>query len=71
MITLSNLGILRNTSATRHPFRTLRTMLRVANERHALKNLPADRLRDIGRTAHEAEVEANRTLWDVPNHWRR
>jgi uncharacterized protein YjiS (DUF1127 family) len=71
MFTLSNLGFFRTIAPAAHPMRKLRTMLRVAQERRALANLPTDRLRDIGRSASEAREEASRAMWDVPSHWRR
>ncbi len=45
-----------------------------ANARHrqhqALLHLDDALLRDIGLTRFEAETEANRPVWDAPDHWR-
>lgn len=54
----------------------LRLMDRIvaANALHrqhqALLRLDDAMLRDIGLTRFEAETEANRPVWDAPNHWR-
>lgn len=71
MSILSLFGILRGFTRTQPPRTPLRTLLCVARERQTLKDLPADRLADIGYTATEAQTEANRPLWDVPRHWKR
>ncbi|WGI23031.1 hypothetical protein [Amylibacter sp. IMCC11727] len=71
MFSSATLGILRSLTPAKGPTRKLRAMLRVAQERHALKNLPPERLNDIGRTPTEAQDEANRAFWDVPTHWLR
>ncbi|SEV98696.1 Uncharacterized conserved protein YjiS, DUF1127 family [Aliiroseovarius sediminilitoris] len=41
----------------------------VHRERHALANLDAIRLKDIGLTPDAAYREANRPIWDIPAHW--
>ncbi len=71
MNALSHFGFLRNFRRTAAARPTLRTLLSVAKERHALKSLPADRLEDIGYSASEAKAEADRPVWDVPRHWTR
>ena len=38
-------------------------------QRRALRALPDERLRDIGRSRSEVEREANRPVWDAPEHW--
>lgn len=40
-------------------------------ERTALTRLSDQQLSDIGITRAEADAEANRGLWDAPNHWKR
>ncbi len=39
-------------------------------QHQALLQLDDDLLRDIGLTRFEATSEANRPVWDAPNHWR-
>lgn len=43
------------------------TWMRVAEERRALANLPADRLKDIGMSEHAAAMEIARPFWDAPS----
>lgn len=64
-------GILRMFDSENTRRISLRTLLSVAKERQTLKDLPAERLSDIGYSAAEAQIEANRALWDVPRHWKR
>ena len=45
-------------------------MIAVRRQRHHLARLSDHQLRDIGVTRHEAQVEANRPSWDVPDTWR-
>lgn len=71
MNALSQFGILRIFNRPSVQRLSLRTLLSVAKERRDLRNLPADRLNDIGYTQTEAEKEANRPAWDVPHHWKR
>lgn len=55
------------------PARFLRHIVRVVEvtrSRRALGRLDERLLRDIGLTPYEAEVEASRTPWDPPLHWR-
>ena len=40
-------------------------------QRTRLVDLEPRMLRDIGVTEDDALREARRTLWDVPEHWRR
>ena len=42
----------------------------LARQRRALAKLDDGALNDMGLTRAEAEAEANRPFWDVPNHWR-
>lgn len=62
MSTLSLFGILRSAAGTNIRPTPLRTLLSVAKERQALKNLPAERLADIRYTPSQAKKEANRPL---------
>ncbi|MEL7253775.1 MAG: DUF1127 domain-containing protein [Pseudomonadota bacterium] len=40
-------------------------------QRRALARLDAHALRDVGLTSHEADREAQRGFWDVPDHWKQ
>ena len=42
----------------------------VWQQRRALAELPDHLREDVGLTRAEAHREANRPLWDVPDHWR-
>ncbi|MEL6839782.1 MAG: DUF1127 domain-containing protein [Pseudomonadota bacterium] len=44
-------------------------MLNTRHQRKALKDLDEHMLRDIGITRQEAEIEAEKPVWDVPRHW--
>ena len=44
--------------------------LGIARQRRQLRQLDAHLLRDIGVSHTEAMREANRPLWDAPDHWR-
>ena len=46
------------------------TALAVRRSRSVLADLPDHILADIGRTRAEAEAEARRQFWDVPERWR-
>jgi uncharacterized protein YjiS (DUF1127 family) len=48
-----------------------RGLLGSARERRGLARLDDHLLRDIGVTRQEADREATRPVWDVPDHWRR
>ncbi|WP_371226832.1 DUF1127 domain-containing protein [Roseovarius sp. 2305UL8-3] len=50
---------------------SLMTLFSIARERRALSQLNADQLRDIGVSAHNAEAEARRPIWDAPDMWLR
>lgn len=41
----------------------------LAKSRHALAELDAQRLADIGLTQAEAQSEARRKPWDAPANW--
>ncbi len=43
----------------------------VWRQRQALKSLDAAALSDIGVTRLQAKAEADRTIWDAPESWRR
>ena len=45
-------------------------MLALRRQRKALAELEDHQLNDIGVSREEAETEAARPAWDVPNHWR-
>ena len=51
--------------------RWLTTARAVRRQRTRLGDLEPRMLRDIGVTDSEAEREARRALWDVPDRWRR
>jgi len=38
-------------------------------QRHALRNLDQARLEDLGLSREQADAEARRPIWDVPNTW--
>ena len=40
-------------------------------QRRALARLDDAALADIGKTRAQAQAEAHRPLWDVPQHWRK
>lgn len=46
-------------------------LLALHRQRNDLALLDDRMLADIGLTRDEAETEANRPMWDVPDHWRR
>ena len=48
---------------------SLVNLLSLYRQRRALAKLDATRLADIGLTAKEADAEARRPFWDVPQHW--
>jgi uncharacterized protein YjiS (DUF1127 family) len=48
-----------------------RGLLGSTRECRALARLDDHLLRDIGITRQEADREAMRPVWDVPDHWRR
>ncbi len=50
---------------------SLTALFSIARERRALAQLNADQLRDIGISAHDAEAEARRPVWDAPDMWLR
>ena len=47
------------------PLLTLVKWYRVAQDRAALRSLPAERLNDLGLTRQEARREAQRPFWDA------
>jgi len=48
----------------------LRRMSATRRQRRALLRLDDALLRDIGQDHLSARAEANRPIWDVPQHWR-
>lgn len=46
-------------------------MVSLKRERQSLAQMDDSRLRDIGINRHDARAEAERSAWDVPDHWRR
>lgn len=48
---------------------SLATLIGLARSRRALAQLDEARLKDLGLSSHDAQVEANRPFWDVPAHW--
>lgn len=53
------------TVALAAPLRTLVNWYRISQERAALRNLPAERLSDVGLTHREVEWEASRPFWQA------
>jgi uncharacterized protein YjiS (DUF1127 family) len=49
---------------------SLLNALAVWRSRRALARLDDRALDDIGVSAHRAEIEANKPIWDVPTNWR-
>lgn len=49
----------------------LTSLLALRRARARLKTLEPHLLRDIGLTDEAAAYEANRPVWDAPNHWIR
>lgn len=52
------------------PLRSLARMVSVAHQRRALAALDDALLADLGLTRAEAETEANRPVWDMPQTGR-
>lgn len=50
---------------------TINAAMATWRQRRHLEKLDDNALKDIGISRHQAETEANRPLWDVPNHWLR
>lgn len=67
MINTSSKTAQSSLSHTRRP--TLRRILSVWRSRRALAKLDADGLRDVGLSKSQAQREANRAPWDVPDTW--
>lgn len=57
----------RRTSILSH----LTTWIALAHQRRALASLTDAQLDDIGVCPRDADIEANRPVWDVPSSWRR
>ncbi|MCW1956018.1 MAG: DUF1127 domain-containing protein [Roseobacter sp.] len=58
-------------AASKGPLRRLVEMWDLAQSRRALAQLTAAQRRDVGLTRAQAETEAKRPVWDVPQNWRR
>ena len=43
--------------------------IKMQSSRHRLSQLDAKALRDIGLSQAEANREAQKPIWDAPNHW--
>lgn len=68
------LTVLRRTAPARHrPLRLSRLLglLSLRASRTRLATLDDRLLRDIGLTRDQARTEAERPLWDAPDHWLR
>ena len=50
--------------------RSVFSLIALAKQRRALARLDETRLKDLGVTAREADIEARRPFWDVPAFWR-
>jgi len=48
----------------------LRQMAALRKQRLALSRMTSDQLSDIGVTADQAQEEAQRPVWDVPQNWK-
>lgn len=68
MIKSIALSAIRPTSQTRFSFFK---MISLARQRSALAQLDDHILADIGVTREQALSEADRPVWDAPNHWTR
>ncbi|WP_411644487.1 DUF1127 domain-containing protein [Loktanella agnita] len=49
----------------------LRMILATVHQRRSLREMEDHLLRDIGISYAEAQKEAQKPLWDVPDTWRR
>ncbi|QYK40547.1 MAG: DUF1127 domain-containing protein [Paracoccaceae bacterium] len=67
------LSALSRTRQTRRPHLLSRLVaaLTLARSRARLATLDDHLLRDIGLDRAQAEAEAARAPWDVPDHWRK
>ncbi|MCH2163799.1 MAG: DUF1127 domain-containing protein [Marinovum sp.] len=52
-------------------FPSISAILGLIRQRQDLARLDDAQLRDLGLTRQEAQDEASRPAWDVPNHWVR
>ncbi len=69
-MTLADFFATKGTSTRRRTSPNIWKRLAVWQTRRALADLDADALRDIGLSAEEAQREARRGAWDVPDSWR-
>lgn len=51
-------------------FKNVAKAFAVRKQRSALNALDCTRLEDIGISREQANLEASRSAWDVPKHWR-
>jgi len=59
------------TPAHRRAALRLSDFFALARQRRALARLDAEQLNDLGLSRQDAMDEAQRPVWDVPNHWVR
>jgi len=71
MATLSTNSIFSTRSLQRRISLGFRAFFALKRQRHALAKLDATRLEDLGIAPLEAAIEAEKPIWDVPNHWHR
>ena len=50
-------------------FRKVINRIQMQQSRHKLAQLDAKALRDIGLSPADANREAQRPIWDAPDHW--
>ncbi|WP_298292962.1 DUF1127 domain-containing protein [uncultured Litoreibacter sp.] len=68
MTDLTAAHITRNARRTRTG---LMGYLDLYRQRRALAHMDDAQLTDLGLTKAEAQQEADRPVWDAPNHWQR
>ncbi|MFK7882380.1 DUF1127 domain-containing protein [Roseobacter sp.] len=56
--------------AAQKPRRGLKALVTLWRTRRALAQLDDRALEDIGVTRHAADLEAKRSIWDVPQSWK-
>lgn len=61
----------RHTARHRSLWQRLGALIALHRSRTRLSGLDAHLLRDIGITEIAARAEAQRPVWDAPDHWRR
>ena len=68
MTLIETLG--RRTGLSSVNYHTFSNMASLRSQRKALLRLDDAALQDMGLTRKQAELEAKRSLWDVPANWR-